>query len=82
MCAGAVVSNPQLAKALEHLENAEATILSHVAAMSAASNIEMDDEHPEAVLLTMDLPDPLPMLLAVLRSVSRAAGVLETLDEQ
>lgn len=75
------MSDPKLAKALEHLENAEATILSHVAAVSAASSIEMpDDEHPEAVLLTMDLPDPLPMLLAVLRSVSRAAGVLEGVD--
>lgn len=69
-------------KALEHLENAEASIMSHVVAFSEAANIEIDEEHPDMALVTVDMPDPFPVLLAVLRSVSRAAGVLETIDHE
>lgn len=56
-------------KAVEHLESAETTILSH---LNAISNLPIDTEiDPE------DYPDALPVLTAVLRSVARATGNLE-----
>lgn len=55
--------------ALEHLENAETAIMSFIAQAGAA--IDDEDEFPDAV----------PMLLAVMRSISRAAGMLEDSDE-
>lgn len=48
--------------AIEHLEDAEAAIMSFIGQLG-------DEER-------VDEPDALPMLLAVLRHVSRAAGIL------
>lgn len=53
--------------ALAHLEDAEAALLSHVSRVLALPE-DMEEE---------DLPDPLNVLIAVLRSISRAAGALE-----
>ncbi len=56
-----------LDKALDHLENAEATIMSWWARMDDDADEEGEAELPFAT-----------MLAAVLRSVSRAAGAIET----
>ena len=53
-----------LSAALNHLEDAEATLMSHMARLMGAA----EDE---------ELPDSFTMMMAVLRSVSRAAGVIE-----
>lgn len=53
--------------ALAHLEDAEATLMSHISRVSA-----LPDEVPDE-----ELPDALPVIIAVLRSISRAAGALE-----
>jgi hypothetical protein len=57
-----------MSRALEHLEDAEAAIISHISATSVALESGAEDG---------DIPDALPMLFAVLRSISRAAGALE-----
>lgn len=57
--------------ALTHLEDAEASLMSFIARIT--------DESPEADEEPVDL---LPVVMAVLRSVSRAAGGLESLDPQ
>jgi len=54
-------------RAIEHLEEAEAALISYVRRFS-----EMDDDAEDNELLTV--------LMAVLRSVSRAAGALENND--
>ena len=54
----------ELTIALSHLEDAEAALMSHMARFMGA---EEDEE----------LPDSFTMMMAVLRSVSRAAGVVE-----
>ena len=53
---------------LEHLEDAEGAIMSHISATSIALAEGVDDS---------EIPDALPMLFAVLRSISRAAGAVE-----
>lgn len=56
--------------AITHLENAETSILSFLQQLS---------DLPEDAPLDQG-PDAGPMLAAVLRSVSRAAGALESID--
>lgn len=55
-------------KALAHLEDAESALLKF---MADTSNVQLDAP-------VEDLPDVMLVLQAVLRSVSRAAGNLET----
>ena len=50
--------------ALDHLETAETAIMFFI----AQTGVDSDDPFPDAV----------PMLLAVMRSISRAAGILES----
>lgn len=50
--------------ALEHLEEAEAAVMSFISSISTTP--------PEE-----DIPDAFPVLLALLRHVSRAAGLLQ-----
>lgn len=54
-------------RALEELETAEVAIMSHLGTISRTP-AEVPDE---------DLPDALPMLLAVLRAISTARGLVE-----
>jgi hypothetical protein len=60
---GTKVNHPALA----HLEDAEAALISHIDRISRIPD-DVSDE---------DLPDALPVIIAVLRSISRAAGALE-----
>lgn len=68
-------------KAREHLADAEASIMSHVVKITEAADFELDEDNPDMAMVTVDFPDPLPVLLAVMRSVSRAAGALESLED-
>lgn len=56
-----------MSKALQHLEDAETALLSFISAISSApEDADIDD-----------LPDAVPVLLAVMRSIARAAGIIE-----
>lgn len=57
--------------AITHLEDAEASIMSYMVTISNLDPNSMEE----------DIPDALPMMLAVLRSISRAAGVLSVGEE-
>ena len=58
-------------EAIEELDRAEMTIMSFVARTSDFPEDGSDEDFPDAV----------PMLLAVLRSVSRVAGMLKAIKE-
>ena len=57
-------------QALSHLEDAETAILSYTVATFAIT-----DDTPDE-----DIPDSFPVILAVLRSVSRAAGCIQAMN--
>lgn len=58
--------------AISHLEDAEATLMTFINRMS-----EVPEDAPDE-----DIPDIVPVLLAVMRSIGRAAGVIEAQENQ
>lgn len=59
-------------RAISHLEDAEAALMTFIHRLS-----EMPEDAPDE-----EVPDALPVILAVMRSIGRAAGVIEANEDK